>query len=368
MAVIRVLVVEDSLTQRHQLVSLIQKAPGMTVAGQARDGLEALALIKKVKPDVISMDIRMPRLDGLETTRHIMEQHPTPIVIVSHAASDAELAIQAMQAGALAALEKPPARNHPDFARRCDELLSMLRLMAGVSVIRHWNAKPRPAAEQRSPLPPALATGNSTGTNQSPIPEIVAIGASAGGPGALSALLTGLMPTLNLPILITQHLTAEFMPGLAEWLNRSGPLSVRLAAHGDVPRPGEVLLAPGGVHMSLSAEGRIVLDSNKGAYRHQPAVDALFESVAQGYGPRAIGVVLTGMGDDGAAGLRAMRDAGAHTIAQDEATCVVFGMPGAAIALGAAEFVLPLKEISSAILALSDRGEGREHGSDSSAH
>ncbi len=367
MSTIRVLVVEDSLTQRHQLVSLIQHAPGMAVVGQARDGLEALALVEKLKPDVVSMDIRMPRLDGLEATRQIMEQCPTPIVIVSHASSDAEMAMLAMEAGALAALEKPPARNHPDFVARCTELLSMLRLMAGVRVIRHWNGKtassnpPRPGTGQLSPIlsPPAASSARI---------EIAVIGASAGGPGALSALFQGLPPDFDLPILVVQHLTTDFMPGLAEWLNRAGPLPVRLAAHGDVPRPGEILIAPGGAHMSvqstgsagvgLSTEKRIVLDSNKGVYRHQPAVDALFDSVADQYGSSAIGIVLTGMGDDGAAGLRRMRNAGAHTIVQDEASCVVFGMPGAAIVLGAAEVVLPLDKIASAILALSRRREG----------
>ncbi len=355
MNVVRVLVVDDSITQRHQLVSLIQQAPGMTVVGQARDGLEALALIEKLKPDVVSMDIRMPRLDGLGATRRIMELFPTPIVIVSHASSDADMAMQAMEAGALAALEKPPVRGHPDFAQRCNELLSMLRLIAGVRVIRHWNGKmdrPRPATGS---LPPLLAS-------LSERMEVVAIGASAGGPGTLSALFQRLPSDFGVPILVVQHLTADFMPGLAEWLNRTGPLPVRLAVHGDVPRPGEILVAPGGVHMSVSAglstERRIVLDSNKGLYRHQPAVDALFDSVAEQYGSSAIGIVLTGMGDDGAAGLRRMRDAGAHTIVQDEATCVVFGMPGAAITLGAAEVVLPLEKIASAILALSRRGEG----------
>lgn len=139
MASIRVLVVEDSITQRHQLVSLIQNAPGMAVVGQARDGLEAVQFVEELRPDVISMDIRMPRLGGLEATRQIMESFPTPIVIVSHASSDAQVAMQAMQAGALAAVEKPPMKGHPDYAARCDELVSMLRLMSGVRVIRHWS-------------------------------------------------------------------------------------------------------------------------------------------------------------------------------------------------------------------------------------
>jgi two-component system, chemotaxis family, protein-glutamate methylesterase/glutaminase len=357
---IRVLVVEDSITQRHQLVSLIQKAPDMTVIGQARDGLEAILLAEKLRPDVISMDIRMPRLGGLDATRQIMEQFPTPIVIVSHASSDADMAMQAMQAGALAAIEKPPARTHPEFDTRCDELLSMLRLMAGVHVIRHWPSPSNGSAADTLPKTAQLR-------NSLVVPEIVAIGASAGGPGTLATLFRGLTPSFALPILVVQHLAADFMPGLADWLNRSSNLPVRLAVDGEIPPPGTVLVAPGGHHLRLSTDRRIVLDSDRGNFRHHPAVDVLLRSVAESYGPRSIGVVLTGMGDDGAEGLRAMRATGARTIVQDEATCVVFGMPAAAIALGAAEFVLPLEKIASTILRLSDRGEGRHNNANSAA-
>ncbi len=360
MAAIRVLVVEDSITQRHQLVTLIQKVPDMLVIGQARDGEEAVQLVERLRPDVISMDVRMPRLGGLEATRQIMDQFPTPIVIVSNASSDADMAMQAMQAGALAAIEKPPARTHPEFERRCDELLSMLRLMSGVHVIRHWS--PANGAVPDTVLP-------KTGLLYDPVrsPEIVAIGASAGGPGTLATLFRGLPPDFCLPILVVQHLAADFMPGLADWLARSGPLPVRLAVNGETPTPGVVLVAPGEYHLRLGADKRIVLDSNRGNFRHHPAVDVLLGSVGECYGSRSIGVVLTGMGDDGAVGLHAMRDVGARTIAQDETTSVVFGMPAAAIALGAAEFVLPLEKIASTILKLSDRGEGRQNHANSSA-
>jgi two-component system, chemotaxis family, protein-glutamate methylesterase/glutaminase len=357
---IRVLVVEDSITQRHQLVTLIQKAPDMSVIGQARDGVEAVELVEKLRPDVISMDIRMPRLGGLDATRQIMAQFPTPIVIVSNASSDADMAMQAMQAGALAVIEKPPARTHPEFERRCDELLSMLRLMAGVHVIRHWHTPTNGTAGEGM-----AKTGHLFDPVRSP--EIIAIGASAGGPGTLATLFRGLPADFGLPILVVQHLAADFMPGLADWLSRCGPLPVRLAADGETPLPGTVYIAPGGHHLGLGADKRIVLDSERGNFRHHPAVDVLLGSVADCYGARAIGVVLTGMGDDGAQGLRALRDTGARTIAQDEATSVVFGMPAAAIALGAAEFVLPLEKIASTILKLSDRGQGRELHADSAA-
>jgi two-component system chemotaxis response regulator CheB len=361
--VIRVLVVEDSATQRHHLVTVIQQAPDMAVVGQARDGLEAIQLVEKLRPDVISMDVRMPHLGGIEATQRIMSSFPTPVVVVSSAANDSDLTMQAMQAGALAALEKPPATTHPDFKARSEQLISMLRLMAGVRVIRHLNL-PRVAALQG-----AGSTAQSlldskpylrlVRSHPSTPPEIVVIGTSAGGPSALAELLSSLPPDYGLPVIVVQHLTAEFMPGLAEWLNRACSLPVRLAQHGERPAPGVVLLAPGNAHLRFSAERRIVLDSNNEGYRHQPAVDVLLESTALYYASRAIGVVLTGMGDDGAAGLRAMRDTTARTIVQDEESCVVFGMPAAAIAAGGAEFVLPLDKIAAAILKLSGRGEGQ---------
>src|SRR5258708_25733666 len=212
MPAIRVLVVEDSPTQRYQLVSLIQQAPDMVVIGQARDGQEAIQLVEKLHPDVISMDLRMPTLSGLDATRHIMDLCRTAIVIFSSASSDADLTMQAMQAGALAAIEKPPAESHPEFKARCAELLSALRLMSGVRVIRHWQSVPaggpapalRPTGPLLSPIIPNMTT-----------PEVVAIGASAGGPSALAELFCRLPHDFNLPIVVVQHLTADFMPGLA---------------------------------------------------------------------------------------------------------------------------------------------------------
>jgi two-component system chemotaxis response regulator CheB len=364
-APIRILIVEDSMTQRFQLVSIIQATPDMVVVGQARDGVEAVQLTEKLRPDVISMDLRMPNLDGLEATRQIMHEFPTPIVIVSHATGDADLTMQAMQRGALAAIEKPPANTHPDYIKRRDELLSMLRLMAGVRVIRHWNTGML--------NPERLKTGQLASltseirANFLAMPEIIAIGSSAGGPSALATLFSGLPTNFSVPIVVVQHLTTEFMPGLASWLDRVSPLKIRLAEQGDLPVAGEILIAPGGCHLGFSADKRIVLDSTRGQHRHHPAVNAMMDSAAACYGSRAIGVILTGMGDDGATGLRAMRNVGARTIAQNEQSCAVFGMPAAAIALGAAEFVLPLEKIVPALSLLIDRGEGRNYATGSIA-
>jgi chemotaxis response regulator CheB len=238
-------------------------------------------------------------------------------------------------------------------------------LMAGVRVIRHWNTGMlNPDRLKTGPLTPVIPEIR---PNFQATPEIVAIGSSAGGPSALAALFTRLPANFSVPIVVVQHLTADFMPGLASWLGRVSPLKVRLAEQGDLPTVGEILIAPGGSHLRISADKRIVLDSNRGQHRHHPAVNAMMESVASCYGSRAIGVILTGMGDDGANGLRTMHSVGARTIAQDEQSCAVFGMPAAAIALGAAEFVLPLEKIAPALSALIDRGEGRNHATGSIA-
>ncbi len=355
---IRVLIVDDSPTQRHLLTRLIESAGDMTVAGLAADGMEAIEMVERLHPDVISLDMRMPRMDGLSTTRHIMSVLPTPIVVVSTAAKSAA-AMDLLRAGALAAIEKLPAVTDPNYESRADELIKMLRLMAGVSVIRHWNSEwsnLRPPGAMLSA--PAAKVTLPQITASPTAPALLAIGASAGGPRALEKLLRTLPTHFPVPIVVVQHLSSEFMPGLAEWLDRCCKLPVRLAAEDEAPEPGVVHIAPGGFHLRVSSGKHFVLDSHIGHYRHCPAVDALMSSVAEVYGARGIGVILTGMGDDGAEGLLALRNAGGRTIAEDESSCVVFGMPAAAIGRGAAEYILPLSSIGTALLSLSGRKNG----------
>ena len=344
---IRVLIVEDSPTQRLALAHMIESSPDLIVCGLAVDGEQAVEMTERLRPDVISMDVQMPRVNGLDATRRIMSSTPTPIVVVS-AVNTSPLALDALQSGALAVVEKPPAPNDPDYAARCSEIVQLLKLMAEVHVIRHW-----PQERDRRPVTKPLSgltTPPPTNYWLTPVPPtIVGIGASAGGPGALATLLASLPADFPLPILVVQHLAPDFVPGLAEWLDRVCSLTVRLATAGELPTRGNVYIAPGNRHLRISADRRLVLDSIVGNYRHCPAVDAMFESLATVYGTQALGIILTGMGDDGAAGLRAMRDSGGHTIAQDEQSCVVFGMPAAAIARGAAESVLPLSEIAMAM-------------------
>ncbi|MBC6934650.1 MAG: chemotaxis-specific protein-glutamate methyltransferase CheB [Chloroflexi bacterium] len=346
--VIRVLVAEDSPTVRHHLAGIINETPGLTVIGEARDGREVIELAQALQPDVISMDIRMPGIDGLEATRQIMTLCPMPIVVVSGLVDeDIDLAFRALQAGALAVVGKPTARSAPDFAARQRQLAHTLAAMAGVRVIRRWERPPgQNGADTGRLIPPAAPTA--------PAPEIIAIGASAGGPGALSILLAGL-PTLPVPVVIVQHMPDEFMPGLARWLDKTTPLTVQIAADGDTLKPGTVYLSPGRAHLAVRRQGATLASAlihEQGIYRYQPAVDVLFQSVAAACGAAAVGVVLTGMGEDGADGLLAMRRAGARTFAQDRASCTVFGMPAAAIQRGAAEQVLPLKRLPGALLRL----------------
>ncbi len=338
-SLVHVLVAEDSITTRRYLVELINNMPGLMVCGQANNGLEAVRLTKELHPDVISMDIRMPRMDGLEATKQIMASTPTPIVAVSSSVAQREVdtAMQAIEAGALIALEKPSAAPYDTAKQR--EYLRMLHLMASVSVVRRQQGP-----IEIPPVPDKFVAEE--------IIDVVVIGASAGGPAAIVQILNRLPADFPLPILVVQHLGVDFVPGFANWLSSRCRLKVQVALEGRVPTPGEVWVAPGGKHMTLNNDGQIVLHSDKGAHRHQPSIDVLFESVAQLYGPRAIGVLLTGMGNDGARGMTMLRAQGARTIAQDEETCVVFGMPAAAIQQQAVEYVLPLQQIADVLLDL----------------
>lgn len=341
---IKVLIAEDSPTVRHYLAAIIEEAPALTVAGMARTGTEAIQMVAELTPDVVSMDVRMPELDGLEATSYIMQTHPTPVVIVSGLVErEIDLSFRALQAGALAVVPKPTGRTHPDFPNQRQQLVTTLHAMAGVRVVRRWaNGNEAP---QRTPK-----TYHTT--RMRPKPQFVAIAASAGGPSALAILLSGMGAHLSVPIVIVQHMPGEFISGLVRWLSKFTDVPVQLTRHGQVLAPGVVHLAPGGAHVHIYRErGRFVAlhDTVPGSHRHQPAADVLFTSVAEMCGERGVGIVLTGMGDDGARGLLAMRQAGGRTFAQDEASSIVFGKPAAAIRLGAAERVMSPIQLAAAL-------------------
>jgi two-component system, chemotaxis family, protein-glutamate methylesterase/glutaminase len=330
---VRVLVADDSALFREVLSSVIAAEPGFEVVAVAADGGAAAALARTLRPDVITMDINMPDTDGFSGIARIMADTPTPILVLTANPTEA-VGFRALSLGALDILEKPQATT--DLGDYGALLRSRLRLLAGVKVIRHL----RGLRERRPPVPRAAGRA-----------DVVVIGASLGGPRALATLLRGLPAEFPAPIAVVQHIADGFTAGLASWLATECRLDVREARHGDVLRPGRVVLAPSGHHLVVR-EGIAQLSDAPPVDTFKPSVTPLFLSAARSYGPRCCGVLLTGMGRDGAEGLRAIRDGGGVTVAQDEATSAVFGMPKAAIELGAAERVLPIDDIARLLVEL----------------
>lgn len=345
---IKVLVAEDSAVTRLFLVHLLASDPRICVVGAVGDGQAALDFVNKNKPDVVLMDIHMPQLDGFEATRRIMETQPVPIIICSATASarDVAIAFQAMEAGAIACIEKPLGREHRDFEALAAHLLETVKLMSEVRVVRR-TARLRPTPLPSAHLAPA------TDRQRAPARiKLVGIGASTGGPPVLQTILAGLPKDFPAPLLIVQHIAHGFLAGMAEWLNHTTGLQVHIASYGTRPLPGHVYLAPDDFHMGIGAGGTIILTREAPENHLRPSVAVLFRTLADVYGPNALGVLLTGMGRDGAEELKAMKDRGAVTIAQDQESSVVHGMPGVAIALGGATHVLAADKIADALVAL----------------
>jgi len=343
--VIRVLIVEDSAVTREFLLHLLSRDRVFQVVGMARNGLEGVEQAERLRPDVILMDVYMPRMNGYEATRQIMERVPSPIVMVSANFNRDEVAMtfEALKAGALAVVEKPGGPDHPKHGETTRLLLQTVRLMAEVKVIRRW-------PKHKHPVPPTPVPAKSDQRIR-----LVAIGASTGGPGVVAEILAGL-PAAP-PILLVQHIAPGFTTGLAEWLNRGTRLEVKPAKSGEAVRPGTVYLAPEGLQMGITKDARIRLTREPAEDGFCPSVTHLFHSVAESYGRSAIGILLTGMGRDGASGLQRLRDAGGVTMVQDEESSVVFGMPAEAIRLGAAEYVLSPEQISGTIRSLVTQGK-----------
>lgn len=343
---LRVLLAEDSVTIRDLLTAILQSDPSVEVVGQASDGLEAVELAKKLCPDLVIMDIHMPNLDGFEATKRIMIEAPTPIVIVSASADagDVEVSLNALRAGALTIIRKPSGPAADGFERDRTFFLETIRSMSQVKVVRHW---PQP-----TPVTPAPGLARE---NRSPA-GIICIASSTGGPAALNRILLDLPPDFPVPILIVQHMASGFIEGLAQWLNKGCALRVKVAEEGESLAAGTVYLAPDGSHLGLGGRTRVALSPEPAIGGFRPAATFLFRSAAEAYGPQAVAVVLTGMGDDGVAGLAAVHERGGRVLAQDEATSVVYGMPKAAAATGLVHRVLPLALIAGRLTALAGRG------------
>ncbi|HEU4383553.1 MAG TPA: chemotaxis-specific protein-glutamate methyltransferase CheB [Anaeromyxobacteraceae bacterium] len=327
---IRVLLADDSDLFRDLLSRVIGTDPGFEVVASAADGNEAALLAKQLRPDVITMDINMPDADGFSGIARIMAETPTPILVLT-VNPEETVGFRALSLGALDILEKPQA--DADLDDYGATLRSRLRLLAGVRVIRHLRGL-------RAPRPAPARVGARA--------EVVVVGASLGGPRALAALLRALPAGFAAPVLVVQHIAEGFTDGLANWLDQESRLTVRTARDGDRLGPGLVLLAPTGHHLVLS-RGLARLSDAPPVDGFRPSVTPLFLSAAEAYGSRVCSVILTGMGRDGAEGLKAVKRAGGQTIAQDEASSAVFGMPRAAIETGSVDRVLPLEEIPRAL-------------------
>ena len=354
---IKVMIVDDSAVVRQTVRQALERDAGIEVIAAASDPLFAISHMQRQWPDVIVLDIEMPRMDGLTFLKKIMTERPTPVVICSSLAeSGAAATMQALSAGAVAIITKPKMGVKQFLEDSANDVVQAVKAAARANASR---LVPRAA----TPLNPApklsadamLGAGLGSGSNMVRTTErIVAIGTSTGGTQALEAVLTRL-PAVCPGIVIVQHMPERFTAMFAERLNSLCALEVREARHGDRVMPGRALLAPGGKHMMLARSGaQYTVEVVDGPLinRHRPSVDVLFRSCAKFAGKNAVGVIMTGMGDDGARGLKEMRDAGASTLAEDESTCVVFGMPKEAIRLGGVDRVVPLTQIPEAILGL----------------
>lgn len=331
-APLRVLIADDSPTARLLLVELFAQDPRFVVVGQAKDGLEVVELTARLRPDVVVMDIHMPGCDGLEATRRIMDQAPTPIVITSSTANvrDVTISLEALRSGALAACPKPLSPVESAFSDEQKKLLETVVLMADVKVVRRRNQPVSNAA-------PRLLTA---------LPQVVAIVGSTGAPAAIHTILSELPQDFAAPILIVQHIGPGFAAGLVSWLASGSRLHIKLAEQGEPLAPATVYVASEECHMGVARGPNIKISREAPIDGFRPSGTFLFQSVAAAFGARTLAIILSGMGEDGVAGLRDVRRRGGSIIAQDQASSTIFGMPGSAIRAGLADAVLSPVEIA----------------------
>jgi two-component system, chemotaxis family, protein-glutamate methylesterase/glutaminase len=337
---IRTLIVDDSKVVQEFLSHLLSSDPDIQVVGVANSGYEAIELVKVKKPDVITMDIHMPGMDGFEATRTIMETIPTPIVMVIGSVKTKEIdsTFRFLEAGALAVVLRPPGFEHPQFTASRKELIQTVKLMSEVKVVKLF---PRSRKEQIKSLRLVQTFENDVKRIQ-----LIAIGASTGGPLALQIILSRLPEDLPVPVLIVQHIASGFVKGFLEWLSATSGIKLKIAEDGEHISAGIGYIAPDNFHMGVSRGSKINLSNQPPENGLRPSVSYLFRSVAQTFGPNALGVLLTGMGKDGADELKAMKEKGALTLVQNEESSVVFGMPGEALRIGAADNALSPERIA----------------------
>ncbi|MBU6492396.1 chemotaxis response regulator protein-glutamate methylesterase [Pandoraea sp.] len=341
---IKVLCVDDSALVRSLMTEIINEQPDMTVVATAPDPLVARDLIKRHDPDVLTLDVEMPRMDGLDFLEKLMRLRPMPVVMVSSLTErNSEITLRALELGAVDFVTKPRLGIRDGLLEYGEMIADKIRAAAGARIKSAVPRYLKPAASEEVPLlrNPLVSTE-----------KLIIIGASTGGTEAIREVLLPLPPDCP-AILITQHMPAGFTRSFAQRLNSLCRITVKEAEHGERVLPGHAYIAPGDTHLRLSRSGAnyvALLDQGPPVNRHRPSVDVLFQSAAEHAGRNAVGVILTGMGRDGAAGLLSMRQAGAHTLAQDEASCVVFGMPREAIALGGADEIVPLNQMARQVM------------------
>ncbi len=342
---VRAVVADGPGTTRRLLAQVLADDPTIAVAGEAADGATALRLTRTLRPSIVLLDMELPGMGALEVTQVIMREVPTPIVVLAagSGAAQVEEGLQAVRLGALAVLPRLPARGAPEFRRAAGHLASTLKALAQVTVVRRrWLAASAPAMPAPRPWPRARA-------------RVIAIAASTGGPVALRGLLERLPEALPAPVLVVQHMTAGFLPGLAAWLDSATRLEVKLAVGGEPLRAATVYIAADGHHLEVDARERAVYSRRAAVGGFRPSADVLLDSAARVYGASAVGVILSGMGIDGLVGARAVRDAGGVVMAQDAETSAVFGMPGAVVAAGLADVVGTVERLARELSALARR-------------
>ncbi|MDO9069657.1 MAG: chemotaxis response regulator protein-glutamate methylesterase [Deltaproteobacteria bacterium] len=339
---IRVLVVDDSALMRKMVGDIISGTPGLELAGTASDGLECLAQVKKLKPDVVTLDIEMPVMDGLKALARLMSETPVAVLILSaHAVEGAEATLLALELGAVDFVTKPSGSISLDIEKVRQQLVEKVFMAAGVDLEKLKSRRPprktEPAASPSHPQPHSQ--------------KIIVIGSSTGGTRALAEIIPKLPGNLNAGLILIQHMPVGFTKSLAERLSSRSRIMVQEAREGDVVKPGLALLAPADYHLTVDASGQnILLNQDPPRFGVRPSVDVTMESLAANARVPLVGVILTGMGHDGAKGMAAVKRQGGHTIAEDRSTCVVFGMPKSAIETGMVDLVLPLPQIPQAIV------------------
>ncbi|MHB8709037.1 MAG: protein-glutamate methylesterase/protein-glutamine glutaminase [Desulfuromonadales bacterium] len=337
---VRVLVIDDSAFNRRTIVKMLEALPNVEVVGYACDGEDGLRKIIDLKPDLVTLDLEMPRMDGFTLLRIVMQKQPTPIIVVSSRANDEDV-FKALELGAVEFVPKPSARVSPGLMDIREVLLEKVREVTKANLRTILERRPPIAAPRRSEHRAASVAVTPAGKDF----KMVVIASSTGGPPALQTLFSTIQEPIPVGFAIAQHMPPDFTRAFAERLNRFSALEIREAADGDSILPGRVLIAPGGYNLEMFRRGGdifVKVTEPKSHQRYLPSADVLFASAAPLFGPRLLGVVLTGMGNDGARGVRAVKEHGGSVLAEDEESCVVFGMPKEAIATGSVDAVIPL--------------------------